>query len=72
MLLGTTLKAMENKRFQSSTAFIHTDKCSRLTLDSLERLTLRKIKIKEVFMEENIKGNDAEAFIDACGDDFGN
>jgi len=70
MLLGTALTAMENERFHSAAAFIHTKLRSRLTAESLERLTLSKIYIQEALKEENIKDNDVEAFLEAFGDDF--
>ena len=70
MLLGAALTAMENERFHSVAAFIHTKLRSRLTAESLERLTLSKIYIQEALKEENIKDNDVEAFLEAFGDDF--
>ena len=53
MLLGTTLTAMENERFHSAAAFIHSKLRSSLSVDSVERLTLCKMYLQAALNEHN-------------------
>ena len=61
MLLGTTLTAMENERFHSSVAFIHSKLRSSLSVASVERLTLCKVYLAEALQAQDFNlSNDVQ------------
>jgi hypothetical protein len=61
MLLGTTLTAMENERFHSSVAFIHSKLRSSLSVASVERLTLCTVYLAEALQAQDFNlSNDVQ------------
>ena len=65
----TTLTAMENERFNSSVAFIHSKLRSSLSVASVERLTLCKVYLAEALQAQDINLSNDVQVMEAMDDD---